>query len=57
MAPSLAQAPAPQFGGPAGGSAQATTEGSQLMLDVFMLVIGIGFFALAVVYALACDRL
>jgi K+-transporting ATPase KdpF subunit len=27
------------------------------MLDVFMLVIGIGFFALAVGYALACDRL
>jgi hypothetical protein len=27
------------------------------MLDVFMLVIGIGFFALAVPYAFACDRL
>jgi len=27
------------------------------MLDVFMLVIGIGFFALAVAYAFACDRL
>jgi len=27
------------------------------MLDVFMLVIGIGFFAAAVAYAFACDRL
>jgi hypothetical protein len=30
---------------------------SRPMLDVFMLVIGIGFFALAVAYAFACDRL
>jgi hypothetical protein len=27
------------------------------MLDVFMLVIGIGFFALSIGYALACERL
>jgi hypothetical protein len=27
------------------------------MLDVFMLVIGIGFFALAVAYAFACEGL
>jgi len=27
------------------------------MVDVFMLVIGIGFFAAAVAYAFACDRL
>jgi preprotein translocase subunit SecG len=27
------------------------------MLDVFMLVLGIGFFALSVAYALACERL
>jgi hypothetical protein len=27
------------------------------MLDILMLVIGIGFFALSVAYALACDRL
>ena len=27
------------------------------MLDVFMLVIGIGFFALAIGYAVACERL
>jgi hypothetical protein len=33
------------------------TEESQPMLDVFMLVIAIGFFALSVAYALACDRL
>jgi hypothetical protein len=44
-------------GRPAGGCAQATTQERQLMLDVFMLVIGIAFFALAVGYALACDRL
>jgi hypothetical protein len=30
---------------------------SQPMLDVFMLVLGIGFFALSVAYALACERL
>jgi hypothetical protein len=27
------------------------------MMDILMLVIGIGFFALSVAYALACDRL
>jgi hypothetical protein len=32
-------------------------EESRGMLDVFMLVIGIGFFAAAVAYAFACDRL
>jgi hypothetical protein len=32
-------------------------KGSQPMLDVFMLAIGVGFFAVAVAYALACDRL
>jgi hypothetical protein len=32
-------------------------RGVKAMLDVFMLVIGIGFFALAVGYASACDRL
>jgi hypothetical protein len=35
----------------------ARTKESQSMLDVFMLVLGIGFFALSVAYALACDRL
>jgi hypothetical protein len=32
-------------------------EESRGMLDILMLVIGIGFFALAVAYAVACDRL
>jgi hypothetical protein len=32
-------------------------KGVKAMLDVVMLVIGIGFFALAVGYASACDRL
>jgi hypothetical protein len=41
----------------AGGCAPARTEESHPMLDVFMLVMGIGFFALAVGYAFACDRL
>jgi hypothetical protein len=35
----------------------ARTEEYRLMLDVLMLVLGIGFFALSVAYALACDRL
>jgi hypothetical protein len=33
------------------------TKESQPVLDVFMLLIGIGFFAAAVAYASACDRL
>jgi hypothetical protein len=32
-------------------------EESRGMMDILMLVIGIGFFALSVAYALACDRL
>jgi hypothetical protein len=32
-------------------------KGVSPMLDVYMLVIGIGFFAAAVAYASACDRL
>jgi hypothetical protein len=39
------------------GARLARTEESHPMLDVFMLVIGIGFFALAVGYASVCDRL
>jgi len=27
------------------------------MLDIFLLVLGLGFFALSVAYAYACDRL
>ncbi|WP_274533943.1 hypothetical protein [Nitrobacter vulgaris] len=39
-----------------------TTQNSSLgrsgqMLDFFMLVIGLGFFALAVAYTYACDQL
>jgi hypothetical protein len=37
--------------------ARRKTEERHAMLDVFMLVIGIGFFAAAVAYASACDRL
>jgi hypothetical protein len=42
--------------GDTGGCSPETKE-SRPMLDVFMLVLGIGFFALSVAYALACDRL
>jgi hypothetical protein len=38
-------------------SARRPGKESQPMLDVLMLMIGIGFFALAVAYAFACDRL
>jgi len=27
------------------------------MLDLIMLVLGIGFFAVAIVYTIACDRI
>ena len=40
-----------QWSGPA-DSAQ-----EQLMLDVFMVALGLGFFAAAVGYAYACERL
>ena len=39
------------------GSIDHVVCGPDCLLDVFMLVIGIGFFALAVAYASACDRL
>jgi hypothetical protein len=39
------------------GCAQAAREEYQSMLDVLLLVIGIGFFLAAVAYASACDRL
>jgi hypothetical protein len=32
-------------------------QGNTPMLDVVMLAIGLGFFALSVGYAVACDRL
>ena len=40
-----------------GPSGTVLSEECDLMLDVVMLVIGIGFFALAVGYAFACERL
>ena len=38
-------------------SGPADTAQEQLMLDVFMVVLGLGFFAAAVGYAYACERL
>ena len=35
----------------------AGTGGSTKMLDIIMLAIGLGFFALSVGYAMACDQL
>jgi hypothetical protein len=32
-------------------------EGAPKMLDIVMLAIGLGFFALSVGYAMACDQL
>jgi hypothetical protein len=40
------------WSGPAGDTAQ-----EQLMLDVFMVALGLGFFVAAVSYAYACERL
>ena len=40
-----------------GGRLAGEHRGVQSMLDVFLLIIGIGFFALAVGYALACEQL
>jgi hypothetical protein len=34
-----------------------TFERGHIMLDLVMLAIGIGFFALSIGYAVACDRL
>ena len=38
-------------------SGPADTTEEQLMLDVFMVALGLGFFAAAVGYAYACERL
>jgi len=35
----------------------AGARGSTEMLDIIMLAIGLGFFALSVGYAMACDQL
>jgi hypothetical protein len=37
--------------------AQRGPKGASKMLDVVMLAIGLGFFALSVGYAMACDQL
>jgi hypothetical protein len=44
-------------GGRPGSGRAGEDKECRAMLDVFMLVIGIGFFALAVAYAFACERL
>jgi hypothetical protein len=36
---------------------QRAPEGASKMLDIVMLAIGLGFFALSVGYAMACDQL
>ena len=41
----------------AAGGNRGPNQEPEPMLDVFMLVIGIGFFAAAVAYAFVCDRL
>ena len=35
----------------------ASLEGEQVMLDVILIVAGVGCFAVAIAYAYACDRL
>jgi hypothetical protein len=36
---------------------QPARQGASAMLDLIMLVIGVGFFALSVGYVFACERL
>ena len=38
-------------------AAQRAPEGASKMLDIVVLAIGLGFFALSVGYAIACDQL
>jgi preprotein translocase subunit SecG len=33
------------------------SPGAQAMLDILMLVLGLGFFAVSIAYVYACDRL
>jgi hypothetical protein len=40
-----------------GQLAQTPDRKEQSMLDVIMLAVGLGFFALSVAYAFGCDRL
>jgi hypothetical protein len=48
-----------QFGRPqqCNGSGPKYRRKEHLMLDVVMLVLGLGFFALSIGYAYACERL
>jgi hypothetical protein len=39
------------------GSSRRVSQGALAMLDLFMLAIGLGFFALSIGYCYACDRL
>ncbi len=39
------------------GTRRKVSEGAPNMLDLLMLAVGVGFFALSVGYAYACDRL
>jgi hypothetical protein len=39
------------------GAARAALRKEHFMLDIIMLAIGLGFFALSVGYTIACDRL
>jgi CelD/BcsL family acetyltransferase involved in cellulose biosynthesis len=38
-------------------AATRASPGERFMLDVITLAIGLGFFALSIIYGLACDRL
>jgi hypothetical protein len=38
-------------------SVRKRTDGDTAMMDVVMLALGLGFFALSVGYAIACDHL
>jgi hypothetical protein len=38
-------------------SVSRRTDGDTAMMDVVMLAIGLGFFALSIGYVIACDRL
>jgi hypothetical protein len=42
---------------PGSGTDTRLSLGSIAMLDIIMLAIGLGFFALSVGYTVACDRL
>jgi hypothetical protein len=42
---------------PIAATSGAPASGALSMIDIVMLVIGIGFFAAAGLYSLACDRL